>query len=59
MGWDIGHFFIKNYQPVKKDRCPGILSCPPKGRKSIKMSSSAGKIEHLFYRTPPSDCVLQ
>ena len=59
MGWDIDLFFKNNYEPVTKDRCPGILSCSSKGRKSISMSSSAGKIEHLFYRTPPSGCVLQ
>ena len=58
MGWDIDLFFKMNYEPVTKDHCPGILSCFPKGRKSIKMSASAGKTEHLFYRTPPSGCLF-
>ena len=53
MGWDIDLFFKSNYEPVMKDHCPGILSCSSKGRKSIKMSTSAGKTEHLFYRMPP------
>ena len=29
-----------------------------KGRKSIQMSASAGKTEHLSYRTPPNGCLL-
>ena len=58
MGWDIDLFFKRNYEPVMKDPCPGILSCLSNGRKSIKMSTSAGKTEHFFYRTPPSGCLF-
>ena len=59
MGWDIDLFFKKNYEPVTKDHCPGILSCLCKGRKSIKMSTSAGKTEHLFNRAPPNGYLFQ
>ena len=60
MGWDIVDLLFKrNYEPMMKDHCPGILSYSSKGRKSIKMSTSAGKTEHLFYRTPPSGCLFK
>ena len=52
MGWNIDLFFKRNYEPVMKDHCLGILSCSSKGRKSIKMSKSAGKTENLFYKIP-------
>ena len=58
MGCDIDLFFKRNYEHVIKDHCPGILSYSSTGRKSIKMSTSAGKKEHLFYRTPPNGCLL-
>ena len=58
MGWDIDLFFKRNYEPVTKDHCPDILSSSSKGKNSIEMSTSAGKTEHLFYRTPPSVCLL-
>ena len=48
MGRDIDLFFKRNYEPVMKDHCPGILSCLSNGRKSIKISTSTGKTEHLF-----------
>ena len=54
MGWDIDLFFKSNYEPVMKDHCPGILSCSSKGRKSIKMSTSAGKTEQNFF----TECFL-
>ena len=56
--WYTDLFFKKNYRPVAKDHCPSILRCSSKGKKSIKMSASAGKTEDLFYRTPPSGCLL-
>ena len=58
MGRDIDLFFKRNYEPVMKDHCPGILSCLSNGRKSIKISTSTGKTEHLFYRTPASGCLF-
>ena len=60
MGWDIVDLLFKrNYEPAMKDHCPGILSCSSKGRKSIKMSTSAGKTEDLFYRAPSSGCLFK
>ena len=56
---EIDLFFKRNYQPMTKEHCSSILSCSYKRRKSIKMSTSASKTEHLFYRTTPSSCLLK
>ena len=51
---EIELFFKRNYQ-----HCSSILNCSSKRRKSIKMSTSANKTEHLFYRTALSGFLLR
>ena len=58
MGWGIDLLFKKNHETLTKDQCPSIFSCSSKERKSTKTSTSRGKTERLFYRTPPSGFLL-
>ena len=61
MYWGIDLFFKNKCRAVIKNLCPGILSCSSNTRKSLKMSTSARKKEHLFDRTPTNgffSCLL-
>lgn len=48
MSWEIDLSFKKNYGTVARSHYPGIFNCSSKGRKSINLSTSAGKTDHLF-----------
>ena len=54
MSWDINLFFKIEYRPVAKNYCSNRFCCFCKTRKSINMSISASKTEHLFSRIPCS-----